>query len=215
MSRRPGLWIVCIVIGIFLSLLLHYDSSAQWGGVQKGIDTLQKGKEATTPTTPGAPAPGKSGGSTAPATYKNTARGFSYTIPAGWEKIEGDPNSEAVGFKKSGTSWGFSIHMNQMTPSFPRKSAVDAGLKQDKERISIKQVLEAKRRDAGDQKKKCGVIGWEQTEAPQKNGIQRIIWQSYDGDNYYMNIMAFSSNEDFAAAKATLREIMDSIKFCQ
>jgi hypothetical protein len=193
--------------------MLPSDSSAQWGDIKKGIDTFQKGKEQGT-SKPDKRAIG-GGGSTAPVTYKNSARNFSYTIPAGWEKIEGEPNSESVGFKKAGTSWGFSISMNQMVPSFPRKASVETSLKQEKERVTIKQLLEAKRRDDGDPKKKCGVIGWEIVEAPQKAGIQRIIRQCYDSENYYMNLMAYSSTEDFAAARATLREIMDSIKFCR
>ena len=60
-----------------------------------------------------------------------------------------------------------------------------------------------------------GVIGWELVEAPQKNGFQRIIWQAYDGQNFYMNFDAYSENQDFEAARATLRQIMDSIKFCR
>ncbi len=55
-----------------------------------------------------------------------------------------------------------------MLPSFPRKASVDASLKSDKERVQIKQYLEAKRRDDGDAKKKCGVIGWEIVEALKK-----------------------------------------------
>ncbi len=149
-----------------------------------------------------------------PMTFKNLARNFQYTIPAGWYKVDGEPDSESVSFMKEGGTLGFIIHITQMVPSFPRKDAVKAGLKQDTERMSINQVLEARRRDDGDAKKKCGVIGWEQVEAPQKNSFQRIIWQCYDGENYYMNFMAHSTNEDFAAAKPTLRQIMDSIKFC-
>jgi hypothetical protein len=197
MRIRLGSRVFAIVLGILLSALMYVDSSAQWGGYQRGAGTLPV-----------------SAGSTSPVTYTNTARNFSFTIPAGWEIVSGDPNSDDVVFRKSGASWGFGIHMTQMLPSFPRKAAVDAGLKQDKERIKINQVLEARRRDEGSPKKKCGLIGWEFTEAPQTNGIERIIWQGYDRDNYYINLMAYSSTQDFNAARSTLREIMDSIKFC-
>jgi hypothetical protein len=81
--------------------------------------------------------------------------------------------------------------------------------------VTIKKLLQAKRRDDGDAKKKCGGIGWEIVEAPQKNDFQHIIWQCYDGENFYMNFMAYSENKDFAASEAILRKIMDSIKFCK
>lgn len=215
MKRVMGVSVVLVIVGTFLAFSMPSVSIAQWGLLKKGADAVQSGTgdSASKPADTKAAAGG--GGSTAPVTYKNAARGFSYTIPAGWQKVEGDPNSESVGFMKAGSSWGFNVHMNQMTPSFPKKSSVNASLKQDKERVTIKQLLDAKRRDDGDQKKKCGVIGWETVEAPQKNGIQRITWQCYDGENYYINLMAYSSNEDFAAAQPTLRAIMDSIKFCQ
>ncbi len=205
MKIRLGSWVFAIVLGISLSALMCFDSSAQWGGYQRGFTTYQQGY--------GANGPG-SAGSASPVTYTNSARNFSFTIPAGWEIVSGDPNSDDVVFRKSGASWGFGIHMTRMLPSFPRKAAVDAGLKQDKERIKINQVLEARRRDEGNLKKKCSLIGWEFTEAPQTNGIERIIWQGYDRDNYYINLMAYSSTQDFNAARTTLREIMDSIRFC-
>jgi hypothetical protein len=116
---------------------------------------------------------------------------------------------------KPGSSWGFQFHIEQMVPSFPRKASVTASLKQAKEMVSINKYLEARRRDDGNPKSQCGVIGWEIVEAPQKNSFQRIIWQAYDGQNYYMNFMAHSENNEFAAARPTLRSIMDSIKFCR
>ncbi len=150
-----------------------------------------------------------------PRTFKHD-RNFEYTIPAGWYLVDGDPeHGESFSFMKKGTPRGMNGHLEQMVPSFPRASAVKAGLKQDKERMQINKVLDAHRRDDGSIKKGCGVIGWEQTEAPQKNGFQRIIWQCYDGDNYYMNFMTYTENEDFEAAKSELREVSDSIKFCR
>lgn len=151
----------------------------------------------------------------APRTFKHD-RNFEYTIPAGWYLVDGDPeHGESFSFMKKGTPRGMNAHLEQMVPSFPRAAAVDAGLKQDKERMLINKVLDARRRDDGSIKKGCGVIGWEQTEAPQKNGFQRIIWQCYDGDNYYMNFMTYTENEDFVAARPELREVSDSIKFCR
>ncbi len=232
MQRRMWFWGAMGGCMVTMILLSSYESSAQWGAIQRGAErglerSVEKGVEksidkATDPgqkDAKGVQPAGKgseiSSASAAPVTYKNTSRRFQFTIPAGWTKTSGDPESEGVSFMKAGSSWGFNVHMTQMTPSFPRKSAVEAGLKQDKERIAIKQIFEARKRDDGDSKKKCGVIGWEIVEAPQKNESQRIIWQCYDGDNYYMNFMAYAGNDDFPVAKATLREIMDSVKFCK
>lgn len=212
--RRPGMWVLFFAAVAFVAVAVCSEVSAQWGAIQRGVDALQKGKQDGTSRPDRTVGPASAAGSTAPVTYRNAARNVQYTIPAGWERVEGDPNTESVGFKKAGASWGFNVHMNQMVPSFPRKAAVDAGLKQDKERVTIRQLLEARRRDDGDAKRKCGVIGWEIVEAPQKNSFQRIIWQCYDGENYYMNFMAYSSNGDFNAARTTLREVMDSVKFC-
>lgn len=189
---------------------------AQFGILQQGIDAVTSGKK------PGAPAGGAAGAAAGggavlsrDTTYKNAARGFEFTIPAGWKLVSGDPASESVSFMKPGSSWGFQFHIEQMVPSFPRQASVTASLKQAKEMVSINKYLEARRRDDGNPKAKCGVIGWEIVEAPQKNSFQRIIWQAYDGQNFYMNFMAHSENAEFAAARATLRQIMDSIKFCR
>ena len=199
---------------VVVFLVLSSPAFAQLGFIQKGLDAVTSGKA------PGvAPdAPGAAGGGNVLAndtTYTNAARKFQFTIPAGWEIVEGSPDSESVGFRNMKTTMGFSFHAEQMVPSFPRGSAVTAGLKQDQERVTIKKLLAAKRRDDGDAKKKCGVIGWEIVEAPQKNDFQRIIWQCYDGENFYMNFMAYSENKDFAASEAILRGIMDSVKFCK
>lgn len=151
----------------------------------------------------------------APRTFVHD-RNFQFTIPAGWYLVDGDPeHGESFSFMKKGTPRGMSGHLEQMVPSFPRAAAVKAGLKQDKERMQINKVLDARRRDDGNIKKGCGVIGWEQTEAPQKNSFQRIIWQCYDGDNYYMNFTTYTANEDFEAARSELREVSDSIQFCR
>lgn len=202
-----------------LALSLSPPASAQFGVLQQGLDAVGKSKDKAKSSDP-APASGKgfSGGVSKPlgqdTTFKNAARGFEFTIPAGWEKVSGDPDSEDVSYQKPGTTMGFTLHMTRMQPSFPAKASVDASLKSAKEDVKINKLLDAKRRDDGSAKKKCGIIGWEVTEAPQKNGIQRIIWQGYDKENYYMNFMAYSANEDFEASRAALRQIMDSVKFC-
>jgi len=153
-------------------------------------------------------------GTATATTYRNTLRNFQFTLPAGWQEVE-DPNSESVLSMKVGYPRSFNITIEQMVPSFPRDAAVKAGLDQARELVTINKLLEAKRRDDGSIKKGCGVIGWEQTEAPQKNSFQRIIWQAYDGENYYYNFMAATENEDFPAARAELQQIIDSIKFCE
>ncbi len=182
--------------------------------VPSGTSVIHSAARAPAASQPVAAADTGPKGTSAPTTYRNTLRNFQITLPAGWEVIQ-DPNAESISLMKVGTTLNFNWGHEQMVPSFPRDAAVDAGLKQDKERVTINKLLEASRRDDGSIKQGCGVIGWEQTEAPQKNGFQRIIWQCYDGQNYYMNFMAATTNEDFEAARAELRQIMDSIKFCQ
>ncbi|NDY57476.1 hypothetical protein G3N56_12095 [Desulfovibrio sulfodismutans] len=206
----------CSLLATFAVVLVYCATAfAQLGFIQQGLDAVTAGKKPA--AAPDAASPAASGGKvlTQDTTYTNAARNLQFTIPAGWEIVEGSPDSESVGFRNMKTTMGFSFHAEQMVPSFPRASAVTAGLKQDQERVTIKKLLSAKRRDDGDAKKKCGVIGWEIVEAPQKNDFQRIIWQCYDGQNFYMNIMAYSENKDFAASEATLRKIMDSVKFCK
>lgn len=208
---------VSVLFGVLAAICLSgVPALAQFGIIQQGIDAVTSGKKPAAPDASPASS-GASGGKvlTQDTTFTNAARKFQFTIPAGWEIVEGSPDSESVGFRYMKTTMGFNFHAEQMVPSFPRASAVTAGLKQDQERVTIKKLLAAKRRDDGDPKKKCGVIGWETVEAPQKNDFQRIIWQCYDGENFYMNFMAYSENKDFAASEATLRKIMDSIKFCK
>lgn len=210
---------VSSVLGVFVAVFLVVSPApAQLGLFKQGLDAVTGGKTPATPDAQSAQAPAASSGGkvlTQDTTFTNAARKFQFTIPAGWEIVEGSPDSESVGFRYMKNTMGFNFHAEQMVPSFPRASAVSAGLKQDQERVTIKKLLQAKRRDDGDAKKKCGVIGWEVVEAPQKNGFQRIIWQCYDGENFYMNFMAYSENQEFTASEATLRKIMDSIKFCK
>jgi hypothetical protein len=66
-----------------------------------------------------------------------------------------------------------------------------------------------KRRNQGN------VIGWETIETAEKGsgGFQRIIWQCYDGQNYYYNFMAASEPSQFPQHRAVMQRIMDSIRF--
>jgi hypothetical protein len=160
----------------------------------------------------------KTGVSTAPVTYQNKVRNFSYTIPAGWRLERGDPTGNAerenIIFMKPGTTCGFNIHWTQMVPSFPRQASVDASYKSAMEEKTIGKYLAVKRRDQGG-KGKEGIIGWETIETAEKGsgGFQRIQWQCYDGQNYYYSFMAHSEPKDFNANRAELQRLIDSIRF--
>ncbi len=203
-------------------------AGAQWGAIQSGVDAARKAKEAGQPPPP-QPQPAtkayegkasmqdtKTGVSTAPVTYKDTVRPFSYTIPAGWRLERGNPTGNAerdnIIFMKPGTTCGFTIHWTQMVHSFPRKASVDASYKSAMEEKSIGKYMAVKRRDQGG---KDGVIGWETIETAEKGsgGFQRIQWQCYDGQNYYYSFIAHSEPKDFNANRADLQRIIDSIRF--
>jgi hypothetical protein len=206
------------ILGFFLAPSV----SAQWGAIQRGADAIRRTQEPEKKQPPTQAAEGKyslsdkTGASSAPATYKNKVRPFSYTIPAGWRLERGDPTGNAertnIIFMKPGTTCGFNIHWTQMVPSFPRKAAVDASYKQAMEEKSIGKYMAVKRRDQGG---KDGVIGWETIETAEKGsgGFQRIQWQCYDGQNYMYSFMAHSEPKDFNANRAQLQQIIDSIRF--
>jgi len=214
------------VCGLSLLLITPGELAAQWGAIQQGVDAARGAKKATEPAKTQEPAKSESRGGlahdpnkptfTAATTLKNTDRKFSFTIPAGWQQLGGDVNAEqGASFGKPGTTMGFNFHYTRMVPSFPAKASVDASLKQAKEEVTINKLLSAKRRDQGMPGKK-GVIGWEIVEASRPgsgSAHQRIIWQCYDGDNYYFNFMAASSPEQFNASRAELQRIVDSVKF--
>ena len=217
---RKAFWMLTIVAlgGLSFLTLAPRDLLAQWGVIQRGIEATRPGQPATSP----APAPadpnaplnrGKMGATfQAPMTFKNV-RHFSYTIPAGWQKEQGDPTGEkGVGFGLPGTTVSFTIHINQMVPSFPRKAAVDAGYKSAKEEMTIRKYMAVKRRDQGGSR---GVIGWETIETAEKGsgGFQRIQWQCYDKDNYYYSFMACCNPQQFNQHRAVMQRIIDSIRF--
>ncbi|MGR8933547.1 MAG: hypothetical protein ACU837_04065 [Gammaproteobacteria bacterium] len=161
---------------------------------------------------------GMHGGSTAPVAYKNTSRNFSFTLPAGWAKMEGDVNSDSVLFMQQPVSntCSFQIHITRMQTNFPAEASVKASLKSAKQDIKIGKLLSAKRRDESGKehgKKVRFTRGWEIVENGQPGGYQRIIYQAYDRQNYYLNMLGAASTERFAACRPALRQIINSIKF--
>ena len=215
---RKTFWMLTVVAlcGLSFLALAPPDLLAQWGVIQRGIEATRPGQPATSPAPedPNAPLNRAKMGETfqAPMTYKNK-RNFSYTVPAGWQKVQGDPAGEkGADFALPGTTVSFTIHINQMVPSFPRQAGVDAGFKQAKEEMTIRKYMAVKRRDQGG---KSGVIGWETIETAEKGsgGFQRIQWQCYDKDNYYYNFMTSVNPQQFNQYRAEMQRIIDSIRF--
>jgi len=220
--RKAVLIMAAVCLGISLLLLGPAELPAQWGAIQSGADAVKRAKEAEQKPEPAkkedpnaplnfADDPKTGPVSTAPVTYQNTERKFSFAIPAGWKRTEGAPNSAGEGFGKPGTTRFFHIHYTQMVPSFPAKSSVEASLKTAKEEVGIGKLLSAKRRDDAGGK----IIGWEIVESRKGGGgsHQRIIWQCYDKDNYYYNFGVVAHPDQFEAARAELQGILNSIKF--
>jgi Sec-independent protein translocase protein TatA len=216
--RKVVLAMTMACLGISLLLLGPADLPAQWGAIQQGIDAAKGAKQTQEPAkkeeASGIPNLAQTGPvNQAPVTYKNTARKFSFTLPAGWEPVK-DPNANDISVGKPGTRSALTIHITQMVPSFPAKASVDASLKTAKEEVTINKLLSAKRRDDPPGPNPI-VIGWETVESPTGGGgsHQRIIWQCYDGQNYYYNFNAATSPEQFNASRAELQGIINSVKF--
>ena len=157
-------------------------------------------------------------GSTQATTYKNKARNYSFTIPAGWTKQSGDVNSDSVLFMEVPLSktCSFQVNMSRMQQDFPAEASVKASLDSAKKYIAIDKNISAKRRDESGMvngKKVKMTRGWELTEQGKAGGHQRIIYQAYDQDNYYLNMMAAAETEHFQECRATLEKIINSIKF--
>ena len=153
---------------------------------------------------------------TAPTVFRNADRRFEFIIPAGWVQESGDVQSEqGAVFQKSDHSITFTFHMTQMVPSFPAAASVSASLTQANEEVQIGKLLSARRRDGG--VKAPGTpraIGWEVTESEKgAGGFQRIIWQCYDQDNYYLNFMTATEPKKFQAVRAEMQQIINSITF--
>lgn len=209
-QKRGWILLGCLTVMLLVPPVLW----AQWGPIKRGLDTVRGGPQQATPQKEKEPqgvADEKVGGPglASTTTFRNTQRPFSYTIPAGWRHESGDPTGNRPVFMKPGTTAAFQFHFTQMVPSFPRKAAVDAGYKQAMEEKTIGKYLSVKRRNQGD------VIGWETIETAEKGsgGFQRIIWQCYDGQNYYYNFMAASEPSQFPQYRAVMQGIIDSIRF--
>jgi hypothetical protein len=221
---RKTFWMLTVaaLCGLSFLALAPPDLMAQWGVIQRGVEAArpagepQKGPATKPYEGTASMSDTKTGVSTAPVTYQNKVRNFSYTIPAGWRLTQGDPTGNAernnIIFMKPGTTCSFNIHWTQMVPSFPRKAAADASYKQSMEEKTIGKYLAVKKRDQGG---KDGVLGWETIETAEKGsgGFQRIQWQCYDGQNYYYSFMAGTEPKDFNANRAEMQRIIDSIQF--
>lgn len=151
-------------------------------------------------------------------TYTNKDRHFSFTIPAGWEKLSGDVNSDMVLFMAQPLkkTCSFQINMTRMQPDFPAEASVTASLNSAIQDIKIDKNIAAKRRDESGLEKGKKVQftrGWELTEKGQKGGHQRIIYQAYDRENHYLNMLAAAETEHFEECRADLQSIITSIKF--
>ncbi|MEI6984750.1 MAG: hypothetical protein WCK65_01355 [Rhodospirillaceae bacterium] len=167
-----------------------------------------------TSASPSADSDATEASSTVPMIYQNTDRKFRFTIPAGWVKVQGDPNSDSVVFRKGMTSSHFQFHYTGMSPDFPAEASVKASLNSAKQDIKLGKNIEAKRRDdkcESNPKALCA-RGWELIDSG-NSGPQRIIWQVYDKNNTYINLMASAEKEEFNAARVELQSIINSIKF--
>ncbi|MBI4806182.1 MAG: hypothetical protein HY795_13180 [Desulfovibrio sp.] len=201
------------LVALVALILVSNIAQAQFGIIQQGLDAT-KGKKSDAHNVADEKTAGK--GYATAQTFTNAERNFTYTVPAGWRLESGSPTGNNPVFMKPGTTWSFQLHFTAMNADFPAGSSVAASLKQSQGEVKTGRLIDAKRRDIGDYKKKCGAIGWEITESPTGGGgsHQRIIWQGYDGQNYYYNFNTTAHPDQFEAAKAELRSIQDSIKFC-
>ncbi len=159
-----------------------------------------------------------SGGQVLPSAtvFQNPGRRFQFVLPAGWSHVSGSMEDEGGAlFKKAGSPVFFQFHMTPMVKSFPAEASVQASLSQSQEQVQINRLLTAKRRDAGNRASGSPfVIGWEVVESDQgSGGLQRIIWQCYDQENYYFHFMASTEPAFFPAHRAEMQQIIDSIEF--
>lgn len=223
--RKQG-WTLGLAVLVGLSVLLTASLvAAQWGVIQQGVDAAKGGKQAqekpATKEDPNAPMvkstdPDKPAFSV-PMTFKNTARGFSFTIPAGWQQNAGNINDKrGADYGKPGTTMNFTFRYEQMPPSFPAKSAVEEGYKRAKEDMTIGKIIATKRRDqSGAGVGKKGIIGWEMTQTRDggSGSHQSIIWTCYDGQNFNYSFHATAHPDHFNAVRSELQRIIDSVRF--
>ena len=98
---RKTFWLLTVaaLCGLSFLALAPPDLMAQWGVIQRGVDAArpapaaepQKGPATKAYEGSASMADTKTGVSTAPVTYQNKVRNFSFTIPAGWRLERGDP----------------------------------------------------------------------------------------------------------------------------
>jgi hypothetical protein len=156
--------------------------------------------------------------SSEPVTYQNKSRHFSFTMPTGWEKQMGEVDSDSVLFMAQPLTktCSFQININRMQKDFPAEASVAASLDSVTKDIEIEKNISAKRRDESGMENGQKVQftrGWELTEKGEKGGHQRIIYQAYDRENYYLNMMGAAETEHFEECRPDLQKIIDSIKF--
>lgn len=187
-----------------------------------GQSLLNQAVNSAVPTAAVTPAGGDVGASAAastqPVTYTNKDRHYSFTIPAGWAKQSGEVNSDMVLFMEVplAKTCSFQVNMTRMQQDFPAEASVKASLDSAKKDIAIDKNISAKRRDESGMENGKQVKftrGWELTEKGKAGGHQRIIYQAYDRQNYYLNMMAAAETEHFEECRPALQQIIDSIKF--
>jgi hypothetical protein len=158
-------------------------------------------------------------------TIRNKTYRFSFTLPAGWEKQSGQANSDNAFFMQLpiSNSCSFQFNIVQMPETFSAEIAATTLLATAYRELRLNKLAAVKRRDTWikertkeNSKEKEIVIftrGWEITEKPHKEKLQRIIYQVYDRHNHYFNFVASASREKFPTCVPELRKIIDSISF--
>jgi hypothetical protein len=183
-----------------------------------GQGLLDQSLKPATPAVQSEAAGSGASASTEAMTYKNKARNFSFTIPAGWSKQSGDVDSDMVIFMQEPLSktCSFQFNITSMQADFPAEASVKASLDTAKKDVKSGKNISAKRRDESGKEKGKNVRftrGWELVEKGQAGSPQRIIYQAYDRQNNYYNMMAAAETEHFEECRPGLQKIIDSIKF--
>jgi hypothetical protein len=159
-------------------------------------------------------------------TYRNRQYHFSFTLPSGWEKQSGGVSSDNALFMQMplATSCSFQFNVTPMPSNFPVESTVNAGLSAARRQVRLTKLLSVKRRteyrkekvlEKGKEVEKLVLLvrGWEFVEKPQPQTLQRIVYQTYNRENYYFNFVAAAISENFSQCSPQLQQIIDSISF--
>jgi hypothetical protein len=183
-----------------------------------GQGLLDQSLKPATPAVQSEAAASGASASTEAMTYKNKARNFSFTIPAGWSKQSGDVDSDTVIFMQEplNKTCSFQFNITPMQADFPAEASVKASLDTAKKDVKAGKNISAKRRDESGKEKGKNVRftrGWELVEKGQAGSPKRIIYQAYDRQNNYYNMMAAAETEHFEECRPSLQKIIDSIKF--